>query len=137
MIVCKHCSGANYVKNGYVNGKQRYKCTDCFKTFRIGDQREKYSFDKKCKVIDMYTEGIGIRSIERLEKVPSPLIIKWIRRVSHIVKNRLSQVEVPEDAKKIKILELDELFSYCKKNLTKSTYGLLLIGTEIVLLTSK
>ena len=34
----------------------------------------------------MYLEGVGIRSIERLEKISSPLIIKWIRRFLHILR---------------------------------------------------
>ena len=76
-------------------------------------------------------------SIERMEGVPNPLIIKWIRKFSKILRARLNEVKIPDDAKKIQIIELDELFSYCKKNLTKSMCGLLLIGTEIKLLTLK
>jgi len=38
---------------------------------------------------------------------------------------------------KMSILELDELFTYCQKKLTKSTFGLLLIVAEIRLLTLK
>ena len=33
----------------------------CGKVFVIGDNREKYSYDKKLKVIRMYLEGVGIR----------------------------------------------------------------------------
>ncbi len=76
-------------------------------------------------------------SIERMEGVQNPLIIKWIRKFSKILRTHLNEVKIPDDAKKIQIIELDELFSYCKKNLTKSTYGLLLIGAEIKLLTLK
>ena len=76
-------------------------------------------------------------SIERLEGVPNPLIIYWIRRFSNILKDKLKKVNVPKDIKDIQILEIDELFSYCKKKQTKSTYGLLLIESEIKLLTLK
>ena len=134
---CKHCGGEGRVKNGYVQGKQRYKCKDCSKTYREGDLREKYTNDQRLRVVQMYLEGIGIMSIERLEQIPNPLIIKWIRKFSKILRSRLNEVEIPEDARKIQIIELDELFSYCQKKLTKSTYGLLLIGREVKLLTSK
>jgi transposase-like protein len=134
MIKCKHCGGNNKVKNGYVREKERYKCKDCGKTYREGDLREKYSPEQRFKVLTMYLEGIGIRSIERLERIPNPLIIKWVRRSSNIVRQALNEAEVPDDIKKISILELDELFTYCQKKLTKSTFGLLLIGTEIKLL---
>ena len=136
-IKCKSCNSERYVKNGYNGGKQRYKCKECGGNFREGDLRERYDLEKKLKCVKMYLEGVGIRSIERLEEVPNPLIIKWIRKFSKILKAKLNEIEIPQDAKKIQIIELDELFSYCKKKLTKSTFGLLLIGTEIKLLTLK
>ena len=137
MLICKHCGSEESVRNGYVGGKQRYKCKSCGKNYRVGDLREKYTLDKKMKVLSMYLEGVGIRSIERLEKVPNTLVIKWIRKFSKLLKQRLDEVVIPEDAKEISIIELDELFSYCQKKLEKSTYGLLLIGTEIRLLISR
>lgn len=136
-ILCKTCGSDKKVKNGVVGGKQRYKCKECSSTYREGDLREKYTNEQRLKVIKMYLEGVGIMSIERIEGISNPLIIKWIRKFSKILRAKLNEVEIPEDARKVQILELDELFSYCKKNLTKSTFGLLLIGTEIRLLTSK
>ncbi|WP_339041173.1 hypothetical protein [Candidatus Lariskella endosymbiont of Hedychridium roseum] len=137
MLSCKHCGRIGSTKNGYIKGRQRYKCLECKKSYKSGDMRVKYSLNKKMKVVSMYLEGVGIRSIERLEKVSSSLIIKWIRKFSKLLKQRLNDVTIPEDAKQISIIELDELFSYCQKKLTKSTFGLLLIGTEIKLLILK
>jgi transposase-like protein len=135
MISCKHCVSEKYVKNGIVNKKQRYECKDCGKTFRDGDLREVYTDEKRLRVIKWYLEGAGIMSIERMEGVPNPLIIRWIRQFSEIVRKKLLSVKIPENAKDIEIIEVDELFTYCQKKLTGSTYGLLLIGTEIKLLT--
>ena len=137
MESCKHCGCTQLVKNGVVKRKQRYKCLSCKKTFRVGDERVKYSLEKKLKVIKSYLEGVGIMSIERLEGVPNPLIIYWIRQVSDLIRQRLHSVQVPDNAKDIEILELDELFTYVQKKLPKSTFGLLLIGTEMKLLISK
>lgn len=136
-ILCKYCGSDKKVKNGYVQGKQRYKCKSCSKSYREGDLRERYSNEQRLRVIKWYLEGAGIMSIERMEGVPNPLIIKWIRKFSKILRSRLNEVEIPEDARKIEIIELDELFSYCQKKRIESTYGLLLIGTEIKLLTLK
>lgn len=88
-------------------------------------------------MLKWYLDGAGIRSIERNEGVSTPLIIKWLRGFSKILKKKLAEIEIPEDAKEIQILELDEMFTYCQKKLTKSTYGLLWIGTQIRLLTLK
>ena len=137
MTKCKHCGSANSIKRGYVQGKQRYKCKDCSKTYREGDLREKYDSNKKLKVILMYLEGVGIRSIERLENVSNPLIIKWIRKFSKILRQKLNETKIPDNAKDIQIIELDELFSYCQKKLTKSIYGLLLIEQDLKLLILK
>lgn len=134
---CKKCGKEERVKNGYVKGKQRYKCKGCGQSYREGDLRERYSTEKKLRVIRWYLEGVGIMSIERMENVPNPLIIKWIRKFSKILRQHLNEIEIPEDAKKIEIIELDELFTYCQKKLTKSTYGLLLIEEEVKLLTLK
>ena len=95
----------------------------------------KFSLEKKNKVIKSYLEGVGIRSIERLEGVSNPLIIRWIKSFSDVIKKKIQEVSIPDDARNIQILELDELFTYCKKKLKEPTFGLLLIETEIVLLT--
>lgn len=134
---CKHCGGDKCVKNGMVQGKQRFECKQCGRTFREGDLRERYTIDHKLRVIKWYLEGVGIMSIERMEKVPNPLIIKWIRKLSKLLRQKLNETEIPEDVRQVQIIELDELFSYCQKKLKESTYGLLLIGSEIKLLTLK
>ena len=76
--------------------------------FVKGDDREKYSYDKKLKVIRMYLEGIGIRSIERLENVSAPLILKWIKGISKIIKNKLHTVAESINEENFKKL-LDEI----------------------------
>jgi transposase-like protein len=69
MILCKYCGSAECVKNGLIKEKQRYLCKACFKTFRVGDDREKYSLERRIKAVKLYTEGMGLRSIERLENI--------------------------------------------------------------------
>src|SRR3954469_2467198 len=108
--LCKHCGCDRRIRNGYVQGKQRYKCKSCGKTYREGDSRERYSNEQRLRVIKWYLEGAGIMSIERMEGVPNPLIIKWIRKFSKILRSRLNEVKIPDDARKIEIIELDELF---------------------------
>ena len=36
-----------------------------------------------------------------MEKVPNPLIIKWIRKFSSILRRRLNEAEIHEEAPKI------------------------------------
>ncbi len=137
MIICKHCGCESKVKNGIVRGKQRYRCKECRKVYCERDEREKYSMHKKLKVIKMYLESVGIRAISRLEDVPAPLIIKWIRKFSNILRKKLNETEIPEDTRNIQILELDELFTYYQKKGNQSMYGLLWTECGIKLLISK
>ena len=137
IITCKFCGKSHYKKYGFLGNKQKYKCKECGKVFVIGDNREKYSYDKKLKVIKMYLEGVGIRSIERLEHISTPLILKWIKGVSKIIKNKLINTEVPDKLENIEILEIDEITDIFKKKTKDFGYGLLLTETGIKLLIMK
>ena len=120
MINCKCCGDIKLIKNGLSKErKQRYKCKACGSIFCEGDERIKYGLNKKLKVISMYLEGVGIRSIERLEGVSNPLIIYWIRHFAELIRKEIRLAQVPEKLEDIKILEMDELFTYFKKRKTR------------------
>jgi transposase-like protein len=133
-IICKHCGSSNYRKDGYSKVKQRYKCRDCDRIFSQGDRREKYGIEKKIRVIKLYTDGVGLRTIERSEGISTPLLIYWIRNIGRLLKQHILKTEVPSDAKDIAILEMDELFTYYQKKHKKPMFGLLWTETGIKLL---
>ena len=54
-------------------------------------------------------------ALERLEGVPNPLIIKWIRNYSKILKELIAKATVAETIKSTTILEIDELL-LCRNN---------------------
>lgn len=137
MLLCKHCGSESAVKNGFVFGNQRYKCKDCGKTFRIGYDREKYDISIKMRVMKYYLRGVGIRTIGANEGIYSPLILKWIKKFSSIVTQKINKTKINEDCSNIEILEIDELFTFYKKNKTKPIYGLLWTESGIKLLTSQ
>ena len=107
-ITCKFCGKSHYKKYGFLGNKQKYKCKECGRVFVIGDNREKYPYNKKLKVIRMYLDGVGIRNIERLEHISTPLILKWIKGASKIIKDKLINTEVPNKLENIEIVEIDE-----------------------------
>ena len=71
MVKCRHCWSEELRKDVVVKGKQRYKRKQCKLATRKNDQRHKCSLSKRLKVLKGY--------LKRLECVPNPLIIKWIR----------------------------------------------------------
>lgn len=135
---CKGCGSKDLVKNGKnKSGAQRYKCKECKSTYIEGDNRLKYGLEKRLRVLKMYLEGVGMRSIERREGVSSPLTIYWIRHFSLLIQKELRQRLRAVNPEDIEILEIDELFTYYKKKQTEPMYGLLLTETKTRLLISK
>jgi len=93
---------------------QRCEIWNRGKSSRENDRRIKYSPQKRLKVLKMYLDNVGIRSIERFEGVPNPLIIRWIRNSASII-SELSKSSSPKEIENVEILEFDELHSFIKK----------------------
>ena len=93
-MLCKNCSSAKIVKIGKVNGKQRYKCKDCGKTFMNVDNFTGMRTKKHIisVAMDLYFEGMSVRKIQRQiayifkVKVSQVAIYKWIVKYSKLVK---------------------------------------------------
>ena len=138
MNYCKGCGSSDLVKNGMSpEGTQKYKCKSCGSTYRSGDNRLKYSMEKRIRVIKMYLEGIGIRSISRLENVSGALIVYWIRHFGELISKEVRRRPIPSELKEVQIMEIDELFTYYQEKATKPICGLLWIEREMKLLISK
>ena len=138
---CKFCDSSNLVKNGKPKGIQRYLCKSCDREQIEGDKRIKYENKlKRCAII-LYLEGNGIRAIARIlskifeTKIYFQTISKWLKRAGQIVEEEVNAIQAIE--KPIEIVEMDELFTYIKKNKIQSESGLLLIGTNSVYLNLK
>ena len=115
-IKCKFCSGLEIVKNGFVRGHQRYLCESCNKNFIQGDRRKNntYSNQTKNMVIRMYLNNCGIRRIAHILDIPLSTTFGWIKKAGKIVDEMVKNKN--EEFKKVDVLEMDELFTYIKKN---------------------
>jgi len=130
-IICKECGSNICVKNGFVKEKQRYKCKICLFNFVEGDKRLKYTSNDHLKVIKLYLENCGIRTIERLTGIRNSQISKWIENIASYVKDEFSKAQNNlNGVEDIEIVEIDELCTYIKKDQKMvgniSLYGLLL-----------
>ncbi len=122
-IKCKFCGHGYCIKRGFVvnksGKKQRYKCKKCNRKFVLGDNRfnlKKYPIKLREQVIKSYLSKTSIRGIEYTFDVHNSLISKWIKSCGkklETIKNKLGEHNTP---KKIDVLEVDELFTYIKKN---------------------
>ncbi len=141
-IVCKGCESNQYIKNGFVQDAQRYRCKKCGCNFVEGDKRIKYGSRDHLKVIKLYLENCGIRTIERITGIRNSQISKWIESTAAYIRRQLRQSESKiKNIQDIEIMELDELCTFVKKDQkmeeSTSSYGLLLIDQQIKLLILK
>ena len=116
MLKCKFCNSEKLVRNGRPRGIQRFVCKECKREQIEGDKRVKYEDKPREMAFILYTEGNGFRRISRiLSKIFSAkfyyqTIVKWLK-LRH---KNLPIIE--EKHEEIEILELDELYTYIKKN---------------------
>ena len=118
-IVCHSCGSIRINKFGKRNNKQKYICRECRKVFILGDDdRFKYSNDFKLEAIKLYLEGMSIRGIGRIKNVQNTVVLKWIRNIGNIIKNKLNEsITIINNSNRnsndyikdnIEILEIDE-----------------------------
>ena len=117
---CPRCKCSDYIKNGKVDGRQRYKCSDCGYNYSVELKSSASSASVKRQALQLYLEGLGFRSIGRFLGVSHVSVQKWIKKFGQEIEDLKSENE-------ISIVELDEMHTYIsnKKNIAGS--GLLLI----------
>ena len=138
-INCKSCGAEKVVKNGFSHGQQRYRCQDCRYNFIEGDKRVRYNASDRLKVIKLYLENCGIRTIERLTGIRNSQISQWIERAAEDIKLQLQKAQNSvTKVEDIELVEIDELCTYIKKDPKTGeslpSYGLLLIEDQVKLL---
>jgi len=122
---CPKCLSEHYVKNGIKYDKQRYKCKKCGCHFTQSHKRGA-SLETKLLALNMYLEGLGLRSIGRILKVSNVTVLNWIRTLGKSVKDYV-QAHMPDDIRYIDVIEMDEMWHFSKKKNDNCGSGLLSI----------
>ena len=104
---CPKCGHDNVVKNGKVNGKQRFICKNCLFQFTRLTPRGHPPKDKAMAVI-LYTMGLSMNAIAKLVGVSATTILNWIRKFA------IANYEKPVPGDAI-LIEIDEMWHYLKK----------------------
>lgn len=83
VICCPFCVSEDLQKNGHSpNGTQRWKCKDCKKYFQLSFTYKGRLCDVKDKVIEMVTNGSGIRDTARVLGISPHTVIGEIKKNS-------------------------------------------------------
>ena len=119
---CPKCSGSNFVKDGFVRKKQRYKCKKCNFRHTVRYKSGAALPGIKRQALHLYLEGLGFRSIGRILKYSNVSILNWIKSFGQQVRDIKSEKEISK-------MEIDEMHTYVSKK-TINGYGYLLIELE-------
>lgn len=106
---CPRCEHLHCVKNGKVEGKQRYRCKSCkFQFTRLTPRG--HPLWLRALAVFLYCHGLSMNAIAKMFSVSTPTILRWIRKfgVQH------AQPPEPEAGTAV-VLELDEMWHYLKK----------------------
>jgi len=129
MIPCKNCQQTNTVKNGFIRGKQRYKCHACHYIFVVGDERHKPETDLK-KALSVILYSLGKSSFGFLAKlfgVSRTTTYYWIRDLAAIT-------EEPSIAEDIHEIDFDEMWHFIqsKKRSSGSSKPWIIVQGELL-----
>ena len=120
---CPKCSGDVYRKDGIIRGLQRYLCKQCCYRYTVKQRSGTGSLSVRRKALELYLEGLGLRSIGRILNFSNVTILNWIRSFGEKIDNLQSK-------EPSQVVEIDEMHSYIKSKKKHAGYGLLLIDIE-------
>jgi transposase len=125
---CKRCASEEQVKNGFMRGRQRYRCKGCGLNFTDTPPRG-MPLQLKVTAILLYVSGLSMNRTAKLLGVSTPSVMSWIERFAR------DHAPKPEPAGRALVIELDEMWHYLKKRPTSSGSGRLGIVLQAAWLT--
>ena len=106
---CKACGSEEQVKNGFMRGKQRYRCKACGLNFTATPPRGKPLALKVAAVL-LYVSGLSMNRTAKLLGVSTPTVQDWLERFAQ------AYAQKPEPEGRALVIELDEMWHYLKKD---------------------
>ncbi len=86
-VVCRHCGSADVVCNGRTrNGKQRFLCYACGRSFRENAQTKGYSDQEKERILRAYEERSSLRGLQRTFGVARHTVSSWLKKTLNCLK---------------------------------------------------
>ena len=113
---CKRCGSGEHTKNGFMRGKQRYRCRACGLNFTATPPRGK-PLALKVTAVLLYVSGLSMNRTAKLLGVSTPSVMAWIEQFAK------TYAQKPEPEGRALVIELDEMWHYLKKRPTSSGCG--------------
>ena len=125
---CKRCGSEEHVKNGFMRGKQRYRCKGCGLNFTDTPPRG-LPLAMKVTAVLLYVSGLSMNRTAQLLGVSTPTIQAWLEQFA------AAYAQKPEPEGRAVVIELDEMWHYLKKSPNRSGSGRLGIVLQAAWLT--
>ena len=114
---CPRCESIDYIKDGIVNGRQRYVCKSCQYHYTVSKRSGKIPPETRQLALDMYLEGLGFRAIGRLLQVSHTAVFGWVKKAG-------KHVELPVPSESVEVAELDEMHTFVGQKKVTAGFGL-------------
>lgn len=76
---CPKCESDQYMKDGFVAGRQRFQCKNCIYRYTVSLKSTAKPKEVKRQAYQMYLEGLGMRAISRVLNVNHVSVQNWIK----------------------------------------------------------
>src|ERR671911_547409 len=113
---CKACGSGEHVKNGFMRGKQRYRCKACGLNFTDTPLPGK-PLAMKVTAVLLYVSGLSMNRTAKLLGVSTPTIQAWIEQFAK------AYAQKPEPEGRAVVIELDEMWHSLKESQSRSGSG--------------
>jgi transposase-like protein len=128
---CLKCGSSERFKNGFYQGRQKWKCKECgHASCRISPRGAPIEIVRLALTLTL--EGVGFNATARVltafgYKCTENAVIGWVRKYA-------TKAQIIDSATKptVKYIQIDEMFSYVKKKTTNDTCGWLLMEIQAV-----
>ncbi len=79
-LSCPSCGSDQVIRHGKAaNGKQRYRCQTCTRTFRLNPGSRAYSEERKAEILAAYQERTSLRGLSRIFGVSRNTVSAWLK----------------------------------------------------------
>ena len=103
-ISCKRCDCYETVKNGLMQGMQRYRCKHCGYNFTLTAPRGKHPGLKALAILLYGFAGVTMAKIAKLVGVSEVAIYKWVQAAGQSIQRA--------DEEDVEVIMLDEMWHY-------------------------
>ena len=107
---CPRCQHSHFVKNGFINEKQRYKCKACNYQWTENHAPRGSPLAEKALTVFLYCHGLSMNAIAKMLHASPSTILDWGRNFG----SEHAKPPEPQETDAA-VLELDEMWHYLKK----------------------